>query len=150
MLTTIYNCAYIRTAKTPFPPSRVIRGFCVLTPWLRTHGDERQSGVKLFKEDILKTYFLNFRVSPLPENTAYGKVDKANTFYWVVDETPENALRRATDHLKCFHWNIENLEAPVAEVSAEQFRNQDISLKHLQEAQYNWVIGSLDGVEKRR
>ncbi len=77
----------------------------------------------------METYFIGVQVTPLPDNPLATKVESARVFFWIVDAAPENAMKRATDHLTEFLWNLETVEKEPTVVTAADFANHQEGLK---------------------
>ena len=77
------------------------------------------------KIDHTKTYFITVHVTPLAENPLLEKVEEARVYFWIVDESPEKAMERASEHLVKFRWKLNAVEKEPVEVTAADFADQE-------------------------
>jgi hypothetical protein len=77
----------------------------------------------------METYFIGVQVTPLPDNPLIAKVEGARVFFWIVDSSPENAMKRATDHLAQYLWKLASVEKEPTVVTAADFANHEQGLK---------------------
>jgi hypothetical protein len=57
----------------------------------------------------MKTYFLLFKVRPLPGCQFDGTAKGAYANIWVLEKSPRGARRRADHHLEHHRWKIEQV-----------------------------------------
>jgi FAD/FMN-containing dehydrogenase len=74
--------------------------------------------------DHAKTYFITLRVTPLAENPLIEKVEEARVYFWIVDTSPEKAMKRASEYLVKYRWKLNTLEKEPMEVTAADFADQ--------------------------
>ncbi len=77
----------------------------------------------------METYFIGVLVVPLPDNPLIDKVESARVFFWIVDSSPENAMKRAARHLDEYLWKLETVEKGPIVVSAADFADHEQGLK---------------------
>ena len=70
-------------------------------------------------------YFVSIFVKPLQDNPLREKVDEARVFFWIVDESPENAMQRAKDYLIKYKWDVQSVEKSAFEVTAADFAGKE-------------------------
>lgn len=83
----------------------------------------------------MKTYYLSLKASPEKGNNNYGKIAGAYISFWIVDNSPAAAHKRAEAYLFRECWKILNLEKDVVEISEEQYLESDILLGNYRLAQ---------------
>ena len=47
----------------------------------------------------MTTYFITVQVRPLPENPLIEKIEEARVYFWIIDDSPEKAMERASEYL---------------------------------------------------
>jgi hypothetical protein len=73
----------------------------------------------------MKTFYLQYKVTPQPSHEQFGLVAGADAAFWIVEKTPARAEQKAKHYLDRHHWNLsETVQAPV-ETTPEQYFHQD-------------------------
>ena len=80
------------------------------------------------KEPPIETYFITVNVSPLPENPLVDKIEEALVHFWIVDESPEKAMERATSYLASYRWSLKSVETGPVATTAADFAEQEEGL----------------------
>lgn len=83
----------------------------------------------------MKTFFIEFRVVPTPENRYYNLVGGALAACWVLDADPTSARAKASLSASKYDWNIEKIVTLPVEVTQEHFLDRDIGLEQFVKAQ---------------
>ena len=52
----------------------------------------------------MTTYFITVQVKPLPENPLTEKIEEARVYFWIVDDSPDKAMERASEYLSKYRW----------------------------------------------
>lgn len=76
----------------------------------------------------MKTYFIIVQVKPLPENPLIEKVDETRVYFWIVDNSPDEAMERASEYLSKYCWQLNSVESGPVEVTAADFADQEDGL----------------------
>jgi hypothetical protein len=76
----------------------------------------------------MKTYFITVQVKPLPENPLIKKVEEARVYFWIVDDSPEKAMKRASEYLSKYRWKLHSVEKGPEEVTAADFADREDGL----------------------
>jgi hypothetical protein len=76
----------------------------------------------------MTTYFITVQVKPLPENPLVEKIEEARVYFWIVDDSPEKAMERASDYLSKYRWKLHTVESGPIEVTAADFADQEEGL----------------------
>jgi hypothetical protein len=77
----------------------------------------------------METYFIKITVSPLPENPLASKIESAQVHFWIVEPSPEDALKRADRYLAKYLWHTESLDLGPVATTAADFVTQEEGLK---------------------
>lgn len=83
----------------------------------------------------MKTYFLAAQVTPLRSNPLADKIESAYVYFWILDSAPEKALKRASDYLALYKWNLVSFDTKPTETTASDFKEQEDGLKGFEKAQ---------------
>ena len=73
-------------------------------------------------------YFITIQVRPLPENPLIEKVEEARVYFWIVDDSPDKAMERASEYLVKYRWELNSVEKEPVEVTAADFADQEDGL----------------------
>ena len=76
----------------------------------------------------MKTYFITVQVKPLPENPLIEKVEEARVYFWIVDDSPDKAMERASEYLSKYRWKLNSVDTAPMEVTAADFADQEDGL----------------------
>jgi hypothetical protein len=76
----------------------------------------------------MTTYFITVKVLPLPENPLIEKVEKASVYFWIVDDSPDKAMERASEYLAKYRWQLNSVDTAPKEVTAADFADQEDGL----------------------
>ncbi|HEX2964476.1 MAG TPA: hypothetical protein VHO84_01750 [Syntrophorhabdaceae bacterium] len=76
----------------------------------------------------MATYFISIFVSPLEDNPLRDKVEEARVFFWIVEQSPEEAMQRASEYLVKYRWEEKSIEKSAFEVQAADFAGQEEAL----------------------
>ncbi len=77
----------------------------------------------------METYYIATRVRPLPDNPLIDKVEDAQVYFWIVDDTPEKAGARATRYLASYKWKLQSIESGPVATTAADFAEEEQGLK---------------------
>lgn len=83
----------------------------------------------------MKTYFLLFKVRPLPGCEQLGVAKGAFAAFWIVTSSPCEAQRQAEEHLRQHHWRIEERAQRAVATTHEQQIHGEIGETHYHQAQ---------------
>jgi hypothetical protein len=73
----------------------------------------------------MTTYFITIQVTPLSENPLVEKIEEARVYFWIVDDSPEKAMERASVYLSKYRWKLNSVNAGPMEVTAADFADQE-------------------------
>jgi hypothetical protein len=76
----------------------------------------------------METYFITVQVKPLSENPLMEKVEEAHVYFWIVDDSPDKAMERASEYLAKYRWQLNSVEKEPVEVTAADFADQEDGL----------------------
>jgi hypothetical protein len=76
----------------------------------------------------MPTYFITVQVRPLAENPLVEKIEEARVYFWIVDDSPEKAMDRASEYLSKYRWQLDSVDAGPIEVTAADFADQEDGL----------------------
>ena len=76
----------------------------------------------------MKTYFIAAQITALPDNPLIEKIENAYVYFWIVDTTPEAAMKRASEHLVKYRWKQDSVDKGPVEVTAADFADQQDGL----------------------
>lgn len=85
------------------------------------------------------TYFLTFRVLPTEENEQYDMIEAALVHCWVVEDSPEDAISKASFYVAKYDWIIKEIESYPTETIREDFIEKDIGLQYYNKAQEDGI-----------
>lgn len=74
----------------------------------------------------MKTYFIQFKVSPTLENEHFKVAEGALVDCWILENEPDAAYAKAEFQVAKYDWNIVNIEIPLVEVFEEDFLGEYI------------------------
>lgn len=83
----------------------------------------------------MKTYFLCYKVLPLPGCEQEGIAKGAYASFWIVDRSPKLAQERAENHLRENRWQIHQTVEPATPTTHEQQIRGEIGETHYLQAQ---------------
>ena len=87
----------------------------------------------------MNIYFLTLEVSPSKANQHYNVVEGALAHCWVLEDSPENALSKATFHVSKYDWELERIESPPVETTKDHFIGKDLGLQGYEQAQEDGI-----------
>jgi hypothetical protein len=76
----------------------------------------------------MTTYFITIQIRPLPKNPLIEKVEEARVYFWIVDDSPDKAMERASEYLSKYRWNLDSVEKGPVEVTEVDFADQEDGL----------------------
>ena len=76
----------------------------------------------------MTTYFIAVQVKPLPENPLIEKVEEARVYFWIVDNSTDKAMERASEYLSKYRWKLNSVDIVPKEVTAADFADQEDGL----------------------
>jgi hypothetical protein len=87
----------------------------------------------------MNTYFLTLEVAPAEENEHYDMVKGALVHCWVLEDSPENALSKASFHVTKYDWVVQKIETYPIETTRNYFIEKDIGLQNYDKAQNDGI-----------
>jgi len=83
----------------------------------------------------MKTFFLEFKVTPTNANEHFTLVKGAIASCWIQENNPQSAYSKAEFYVKRNDWKFEKIECLPIEVTEEHFLERDIGLEQYLHAQ---------------
>ena len=77
---------------------------------------------------MLRTYYLIIRATPNRKSPLYGKAKGIYANFWVLDETGENAIKRANRYLSKYGYLPEAVDKEPVETSEEDYNDPEKEL----------------------
>jgi hypothetical protein len=92
-----------------------------------------------FNVSNLKTFFLVFEISPTTQNMHYGLIESGFALCMLVEESPQDAYRKAIFLVKKTDWEINKLEQKPVEITEDQCKSRIDNLQQYHKAQTDRV-----------
>jgi len=85
----------------------------------------------------MKTFYLVIKAVPIQKKPPNDRAKGILASFWVLDKTPENALRRAIFYLFRHGYHPKDLEKEPVEITAEHYADheRELGLVNFQKAQ---------------
>jgi len=83
----------------------------------------------------MKTFYLEFKVSPTNDNEHFNLVKGAIASCWVQENDPQIACSKAEFHVSKYDWKVEEIECLPVDVTDEHFVERDIGQEQYLRAQ---------------